>query len=341
MLSASPSVCACCTLQATFNCENLFRRFEFNRNNGRNNGRDDRNADASFTLDQARSFKVSDNEEKSLTAAAILAVDADVLALQEVESLDLLDLFNEEYLASTYKYRLLVQGNDRRGINVAVLSRYPFKAVHTARFAAVNDGGVEADLLYKEQESAAGKDVYIFSRDCLRVDVAVPGDKPLYLYVNHFKSMMGGRDKTRAKRQQQSERVAGMLARDHGGPSLGDDYVIVCGDFNDKDQDDSGTVSLIRNPYLENVLRRLPDEEDRWTHYFSKEDSYSQLDFLLLSPALSQITEGVQPMVERRGQPKRASRYSGPRFEGVEFNRPKASDHCPVAIDIPFLPPRH
>jgi len=231
-----------------------------------------------------------------------------------------------------------VQANDRRGINVAVMSRYPFKAVHTARFAAASDDGVEDDLLYKEEEGAAGKEiVYVFSRDCLRVDVAVPGDKPLYLYVNHFKSMLGGRDKTKSKRQLQAERVAAMIARDHGGPSLGDDYVIVCGDFNDKDQDDSGTVALIRNDYLENVLRRLPDEDDRWTHFFSKEGSYSQLDFLLLSPALTSLTEGVLPMVERRGQPKRATKYSGPRFDGVEFNSPKASDHCPVAIDIPFL----
>jgi len=221
---------------------------------------------------------------------------------------------------------------------VAVMSRYPFKAVHTARFAAVGDDGVEDDLVYKKEESDAGKDVvYVFSRDCLRVDVAVPGDKPLYLYVNHFKSMLGGRDETKSKRQQQAERVAAMLKRDHGGPSLGDDYVIVCGDFNDKDQDDSGTVALIRNDYLENVLHRLPVEDDRWTHFFSKQRTYSQLDFLLLSPALTNITKGVLPMVERRGQPGRAKRYSGPRFEGVGFDRPKASDHCPVAIDIPFL----
>jgi len=110
----------------------------------------------------------------------------------------------------------------------------------------------------------------------------------------------------------------------------------VCGDFNDKDQDDSGTVALIRNEYLENVLRRLPDEDDRWTHFFSKEDTYSQLDYLLLSPALTNITEGMVPMVERRGQPKRANKYSGPRFAGVGNANPKASDHCPVAIDIPF-----
>lgn len=245
----------------------------------------------------------------------------------------MLDVFNRDFLSSTYKYRVLVQGNDRRGINVAVMSRYPFESMRTARFAAADDGGVDADLMYAQQEE---EDVqYVFSRDCLRVDVAVPGNKPLHLYVNHFKSMIGGREETRPKRQQQAERVAAMLARDHGGPSLGDEYVVVCGDFNDKDDNEAGTLALIRNQYLENVLRRLPEDE-RWTHFFSKEESYSQLDYLLLSPALKAATKGVLPMVERRGQPLRADRYSGPHFDGVGFNGPKASDHCPVAIDIQF-----
>lgn len=62
-------------LQATFNCENLFRRFEFKRNSSSSASQ------PSFTLEDTR-FSINNDEEKSLTAAAILAVDADVLALQ-------------------------------------------------------------------------------------------------------------------------------------------------------------------------------------------------------------------------------------------------------------------
>jgi hypothetical protein len=40
--------------------------------------------------------------------------------------------------------------------------------------------------------------------------------------------------------------------------------------------------------------------------------------------------------VYRKGQPTRASRYTGPRLKGVGKDNPKASDHCPVLVDIPI-----
>ena len=330
-------------LQATFNAENLFRRFDFSKrpggggssgSGGSNTGRDDSNTSGGVIFSDGR-FTINNIQEKSLTAATILAVDADVIALQEVESLDLLDVFNKDMLFSTYKYRILVQGNDQRGINVAVLSRYPFQAINTARFAAAGDGGVFSDLQYVEQE---GKSVsYIFSRDCLRVDVAVPGGNTLHMYVNHFKSMAGGREQTRAKRVEQSKRVAAMLERDHGA-DLGGSYVVVCGDFNDYEAVDAegtpGILALTQNPLLENVVRTRLPEAEQWTHFFAKEKSYKQLDYLLISPALSKASKGVRPIVERRGQPKRAAKYQGERFDGIGMDRPKASDHCPVSLDI-------
>ena len=332
--------------QATFNAENLFRRFDFSskqpgsggssggRSGGSNNGNKDNSTGSGGVVFSDGRFTINNMQEKSLTAATILAVDADVIALQEVESLDLLDLFNKELLFSTYKYRILVQGNDQRGINVAVLSRYPFQAINTARFAAVGDGGVSSDVQYVEQEGSGRS--YIFSRDCLRVDVAVPGGNTLHMYVNHFKSMAGGgREGTRAKRVEQSQRVVAMLERDHGR-DLGGSYVVVCGDFNDYEDDDAGTLALIRNPLLENVVRTRLPEAEQWTHFFAKEKSYTQLDYLLLSPALSKASKGVRPIIERRGQPKRAAKYTGARFDGVGMDRPKASDHCPVALDIKF-----
>eukprot|EP01061_Rhynchopus_euleeides_P013820 TRINITY_DN23_c0_g1_i4.p1 TRINITY_DN23_c0_g1~~TRINITY_DN23_c0_g1_i4.p1 ORF type:complete len:2139 (+),score=1003.49 TRINITY_DN23_c0_g1_i4:111-6527(+) len=308
----------------TFNVENLFRRFLFNRNFD--------TPDDGFTFSDAH-FSIMDDEEKRITAEAILAVDADVLALQEVESLDLLDKLNSEHLGEMYKYRMLVQGNDMRGINVAIMSRYPFAAVNSARFAATEDAdGVKADLLFAE--SGVSHAHRVFSRDCLIVKVTPFGKETMTLYINHFKSMSGGRERTRAKRQLQCERVAAMLERDHG--TTIDGNVIVMGDFNEYEDDESGTLPLVRHPHLHNIVKTRLPEEDQWTHYWASGKSYSQLDYLLLSDSLNKRTEGINPYIERRGQPWRAGKYDGPRFENVGQNRPKASDHCPVTIDIPL-----
>ena len=200
----------------------------------------------SFELQRIR-FDVSNEREKGITGATIRAIDADILAVQEVESLDLLDLFNREYLQRAYKYRLLIDGNDPRGINVGLLSRYPLKAVHTFRYAARQDGGAAEAQKYAESEAASTQ--YIFSRDCLyvEVDLSPHTDEPLHLYVNHFKSMSGGRGRTKARREEeQVDWVVGLLKTNHGEEMKGN--VMVVGDFNDYDDDDSALTRLTQTP---------------------------------------------------------------------------------------------
>lgn len=87
-----------------------------------------------------------------------------------------------------------------------------------------------------------------------------------------------------------------------------------------------------------NIVDRLPEEE-RWTHFFKGRKqcqhppAYRQLDYLLLSKSLADAN-GNAPYIERRGMPKRADRYKGPRFPGIGVDRPKASDHCPVVMEL-------
>src|SRR5918994_7156518 len=58
-------------------------------------------------------------------AARIEALDADVLALQEVENLDALRRFNRDLLGRPYPHEVLIEGNDPRFIDVAVGSPPP------------------------------------------------------------------------------------------------------------------------------------------------------------------------------------------------------------------------
>jgi predicted extracellular nuclease len=61
------------------------------------------------------------------------------------------------------------------------------------------------------------------------------------------------------------------------------------------------------------------------------------LDYILLSPALAKESENEIPEVIRAGQPWRTVFPEGQnvdRYPRVGWDRPKASDHCPVAISL-------
>ena len=57
---------------------------------------------------------------------------------------------------------------------------------------------------------------------------------------------------------------------------------------------------------------------------------------MLLGGAFDQRAGNPIPTTVRKGLPWRAERYDGPRYEKVGENEPKASDHVPLAVDIPL-----
>jgi predicted extracellular nuclease len=181
------------------------------------------------------------------------------------------------------------------------------------------------------------------------VDIDSPLGR-LTLYVNHFKSMRApnrkrgsGRALTRRRRQLQAQTVRQIIT-DRFGPDPSDAPFIVLGDLNDfladNDEGACGIRDLAQWSAVENVVERLPQSE-RWTHCYAgrrrgQSPSYRQLDFLLPSAGVAARNPGL-PEIERRGQPGRARRYTGERFEGIGFDRPKASDHCPVLFELQRL----
>lgn len=303
----------------TFNCENLFARFRFNSNVDPAKAVKD-----GFNINMLR-FEILSETEKKLTAKAIAALDADVIALQEIENLDVLKRFRSERLRRLkYTFAMLVDGNDPRQIDVAVLSRFPLVATRSHQH--LRDGNAA-----------------LFSRDCLEVDVQV-NNKVLTLFVNHFKSMLDknnpsqGRKNTRAKRVKQAAQVK-KLVQARFGPSPGSAPWAILGDLNDFLGPGQGTTSgitgLVRWSEVENVVDRLPVQE-RLTHFFDDapagEPRVRQLDYILLSSSLAAATN-AHPVIERRGLSTKATEAPGPRFPGVTA-KSEASDHCPVAIDI-------
>lgn len=318
---------------ATFNTENLFTRYNFR---GKKTGRKDahgraiyrpytakeleRAVQGGFIIDK-NVFKATLKPIRALTAKALKAVEADVVGVQEVESLDTLKRFKSGYLKSKkFRYPLVVDGNDPRFIDVGLLSKLEIDFVRTHQFRRTGRSNV-------------------FSRDCLEVHVKV-GRKTLPVFVNHFKSMMGGRRETRRRRQTQSKELIKIL-RERFGKNFGDHDFIVLGDLNDYmepgKESESGIRALLQSDKMENVVDRL-DPDDRWTHYYKGDKTYHQLDYILISRSLAKRNPNVLPVIERRGQPKRVNQAGKPPrirkfFPGVKGSA-KASDHCPVAITL-------
>ena len=127
---------------ATFNLENLFARYRFRRNF-------DPVGSDGFTINNL-AFDIYDEVQKKLTAKAIKEVDADIIAVQEVESLPVLDAFNSRYLARLkYRHRVVVDSFDPRKIDVGLLSKHPIRSIRSYR-----------------QERNARNTAPLFSRDC-------------------------------------------------------------------------------------------------------------------------------------------------------------------------------
>lgn len=304
---------------ATFNVENLFARFKFEK--GYSGAQIDGFIRDGWKVD-ATMVKTFSETEKEITAAAIKEADADILCLQEVECLDSLKRFLSDLLPRAgYRHRMLVDGNDPRLIDVAVVSRFPIVSARSNQHLADNGKGK------------------VFSRDCLEVVVRL-GDEDdlaaplLPIFVNHFKSMLGGRDKTMARRRRQAEEVRRILTARFGADPGAHDWIVV-GDLNDYLPSD-GLEPLFRDQWCENVIERLPPEE-RWTHFWDGapkgDEPYRQIDYMLVSRALAQRNAGMLPRVVRSGLCTKASRYDGPRLAGVTGTL-AASDHCPVVIDL-------
>jgi len=249
------------------------------------------------------------------TARVLSDIDADVLCLIEVENRPALQRFHDDLLVkqflkparkSSYEFILLIDGNDQRGIDVAVMSRLPISWVRSHMH---------------EKTEYNGKMVPTFSRDCLEVQVELPWEGLLQLMVNHFKSMgysPGNDPQSNRRRRGQVERVA-ELVDEH---NLQEEYIVVAGDFN-SDSDSPSLAPLLGKMGLYNANLEL-EPSQRGTYRTGK----AQLDYLLISDALKGALRSVY--IERRGTYSR----KWPNYETVVGRRTEASDHSAVVADF-------
>jgi endonuclease/exonuclease/phosphatase family metal-dependent hydrolase len=194
--------------------------------------------------------------ERSLAALAesIDRLDADVVSLQELSSKETLEthLLGRRGLAEKYPYVAYVRGNDQRGIQVGIISKFPFAEVVTHKDTSF--------------PLADGSGTSKFSRDFLRVDVNLDQDPEaeLTVYNTHSKSRRPTDSGASSDTRRLSEAMAMRDIAEKEMKPFPNRLFVLTGDLNDNTDDASVKAILTPSnggePWLDS-LDHLPTEE--------------------------------------------------------------------------------
>ncbi|MCU0770171.1 MAG: endonuclease/exonuclease/phosphatase family protein [Verrucomicrobia bacterium] len=224
---------------------------------------------------------------KARVCDQILALKPDVLALQEIGTRSALQELQSALRerGCALPHAEWVDGWDTN-IHVAVLSRFPFTRQSSHTNAAY--------LL-------SGRRLHV-SRGFAEVDIQVNRDYSFTLLVAHLKSKLRVGVADEAEMRLEEAKLLRQIL-DRKLEALAPTNFLVCGDFNDtynspplKTLVGRGRRALTdtrpaeRNGDPASPLRaagRFP-RTVTWTHYYGAEDTYSRIDYILLSPGMTE-----------------------------------------------------
>lgn len=320
---------------ATYNVENLFGTVKPKVPGDAGGSEEESSADAKPA------------EHKAAVAKAIHAVNADILALEEIESKETLIRFRDDYLADMgYDHVSSIDAGDARGIEQSVLSRFPITS--ESNWVKRDLGGVHPETVGNSRNSDAGKPI-TFHRSPLKVTIEVPGTaagsptgpsdasaRPysLTLLVVHSKS--GRFDYWREKESAGTIALAKELTDADPNASI-----VILGDFNGRPNDksvrmftDAGWIDAFadirqgpaggENGGGGGGERRVRTDPKYITHASNR-----AIDLILLSPAAARkLVKDTRFVLGTMQRP-----------DGVDYRTTLppvgyASDHYPVVIDL-------
>ncbi len=224
-------------------------------------------------------------EAKTKVRESLRALQADVLALQEMGGTNALLELRASLKAegADYPYWEHVAGHDTN-IHLAILSKFPI----TARRPHTRD----SFLLFGRR--------FPVSRGFIEVDIQAAPNFSFTLMAAHLKSRLAVPEADEAELREQES----LLLREKVDLRLKaspDANLIVLGDFNDTKDSKSIRTLLGRgrtalrdtrpaerdgnDPPQSN--RRFASRNVTWTYYYAKEDAYTRIDYILISPALA------------------------------------------------------
>jgi endonuclease/exonuclease/phosphatase family metal-dependent hydrolase len=316
-----------------------------------------------------------EDDKRQMTALAIAEAGADIWALQEVENLSVLEAFFANYVHRMsdlrYGHFRLEHGNDR-GVDVACVIRKDLAPAAAIRTTSHHEATFAEHGVYDEALKAfgIGPQDRVFNRDCLEVEISF-ADRSLTLFITHLKSMSHGPDDDRRVtapiRRAEAGAIRNLVERRFGADWRKASWIIA-GDLNDyRERILPGaaveaalpsSIDVLIDDFAVNPALALPPGE-RWTHFYrawsaeqgALTEEHLQLDYVLMSPALAAANPQPAITLIRRGLPYRvpldpaapdrsiatlATRAD--RYPRIGWDRPKASDHCPLVIELTIPP---
>jgi endonuclease/exonuclease/phosphatase family metal-dependent hydrolase len=239
---------------------------------------------------------------KSALRTVIRALDADVLALQEMGPAGYIEELRRDLRAEglDYPYVASVEAVDTER-HVAAFSRIPFRSVQAHSALEFPYGGGRARV----------------KRGVLEI-VLPAGDTAVTLFLVHLRSRFTehAEDPGAALyREGEAGAVRDLVLGRFPNPETA--RFMILGDCNDTRNSRPLRRLTTRGTTTVATLAPAVDSRgDAWTYFYPKEDAYSRVDYILVSPGLAPALAGGGARV-----------YDGP---GVR----DASDHRPVIVRL-------
>jgi predicted extracellular nuclease len=241
-----------------------------------------------------------------------------LIGLCEVENIQVLeDLVKNPELKSGKYFPVLIEGQDQRGIDVALL-------VSKKKFKVISSNSYTIDLGEDNRPT----------RDILHVRGKIKGGPTLNVFINHWPSRYGGAEKSEPKRiaaaqvlKSKTDSIANLY------PNEG---IICMGDFNDYPENKSLSEVLISDgSVLTNLMDGLKDSKRGSYNY---RGNWGFLDQIIVSNNLVDVnlpmivksstapffTDSMLYVHPEYGDLKPSRTYGGPNYYGGY------SDHLPV-----------
>jgi len=243
------------------------------------------------------------------TGRVVAEANADIVICIEIENRPTLQRFNEQVLKAefngAYPHVMVIDGNDMRGIDVGIMSRYPISGMRS----------------HVDDTNPSGERT--FSRDCPEYVVELPDDHRVVVIPNHFKSKRGGDSPAVKARRLAQASSASAIAKAALAISP---YVLLGGDLND-----TPTSETLRPLFLdgfEDVQTHPSYPQDRPGTYDTG-TARNKIDYLITSAPLRNGLRAAG--IERRGS---YHPNTWTPFDTVKRKADEASDHHLVWADF-------